>query len=428
MTTSSPAALGDDTLEGNGGADTITGDHGRDDIEGGDGDGDIMRGDIGFDKMDGGPGTEDIASFSTASAPVDADLAAGTAHGDGRDTIGPGTEDLVGSAYPDILLGNGGPNRIDGGAGYDDLDGRGGGDELIGGPDGADCSDATTTESCEKPKSAGAGSIVVFSRSLDGDSVLAVRGDDGPNSFRVAFEGGSYVVSDSSAPIPAANVDGCAPSGGSAAACPGDVSFILIDSGAGDDRVEVAPSVPASVEARIEGGPGADDLNGGSGGDVIEAGDDSDPDRLVGGAGDDALVGARTDLHIPFSSGKSELIGGQGSDVMVGGDPCDGDVFDGGQGNDNANFFRFTPGVTAEIGGAVSRDGGGCTPGRIDASVEALEGSPGPDTLIGGNGGDSLIGKGGDDSLFGRGGNDILSGGPGNDHLDGGPGNDIEHQ
>ena len=48
---------------------------------------------------------------------------------------------------------------------------------------------------------------------------------------------------------------------------------------------------------------------------------------------------------------------------MVGGDPCDGDVFDGGQGNDNANFFRFTPGVKAEIGGAVSRDGGACTPG-----------------------------------------------------------------
>ena len=111
---------------------------------------------------------------------------------------------------------------------------------------------------------------------------------------------------------------------------------------------------------------------------------------------------------------------------MVGGDPCDGDVFDGGPGNDDANFFRFTPGVNAQIGGPVSRDGGSCTPGRIDRSVEEIEGSPGPDVLIGSPSGDSLIGKGGDDSLFGRGGNDILSGGPGNDRLDGGPGHDSE--
>ena len=111
---------------------------------------------------------------------------------------------------------------------------------------------------------------------------------------------------------------------------------------------------------------------------MIEAGDDCDPDRLDGGGGDDALVGARTDKPVPTESGKSELIGGLGSDVMVGGDPCDGDVFDGGQGNDNANFFRFTPGVDAQIGGAVRRAGGSCTPGSIDSSVEAIEGSPGP--------------------------------------------------
>jgi Ca2+-binding RTX toxin-like protein len=113
---------------------------------------------------------------------------------------------------------------------------------------------------------------------------------------------------------------------------------------------------------------------------------------------------------------------------MVGGDPCDGDLFDGGVGNDNANFFRFTPGVSAQIGGAVTRDGGACNAGRIDPSVETIEGSPGPDTLIGSDSGDTLIGKSGDDDLFGRGGNDELSGGPGNDRLEGGPGRDNEHQ
>ena len=92
---------------------------------------------------------------------------------------------------------------------------------------------------------------------------------------------------------------------------------------------------------------------------MIEAGNDSDPDLLDGGAGDDALIGARTDFHVPVNSGRSVMIGGPGSDVLVGGDPCDGDLFDGGPGNDNANFFRFTPGVTAQIGGAAKRSGSG---------------------------------------------------------------------
>lgn len=131
---------------------------------------------------------------------------------------------------------------------------------------------------------------------------------------------------------------------------------------------------------------------------MIEAGDDSDPDLLKGNAGDDALIGARTDLHVPVNSGKSTLIGGPGSDVLVGGDPCDGDFFDGGSGNDNANFFRFTPGVYAKIGGQVLRRGDPCTPGHVDHSVETLEGSPGPDVLIGNNN-DSLIGHGGHNRL-----------------------------
>jgi len=378
--------------------------------------------------MDGGPGSRDIASFSTASTAIEADLARGTAHGDGRDTIGPGTEDLVGSAYPDVLLGDSGPNRIDGGAGYDDLDGRGGGDELLGGPDGADCIGGAMSEACERPTSdrSDGGTSVVYSRSLDGGATLVVRGTEASNDIQVARSGGSLVVSDSRVPISTAGGTGCAVAG--VASCPGDAGFILVDAGPGDDRVEIAGSIPASIEARLEGGAGADELVGGRGGDILEAGDDSDPDRLVGGAGDDALVGARTDNPVPYSSGQSTLIGGPGADVMIGGDPCDGDVFDGGGGNDDANFFRFTPGVRAQIGGAVSRAGGSCDPGRIEASVEAIEGSPGPDVLIGSNRGDSLMGKGGNDTLLGRGGNDRLSGGPGNDRLVGGPGRDILHQ
>jgi Ca2+-binding RTX toxin-like protein len=408
--------LGDDSLNGAGGTDTLLGSHGRDDIFGGPGDEDVLRGDIGFDKLDGGPGARDIASFSTASEAVTADLAAGTAHGDGRDTITPETEDIVGSAYDDTLIGNDGPNRIDGGGGYDDLDGRGGSDALYGGPDGASCDNAAVIEACDRPAPTGAGPTVTRVHSLDRSGSLSVRGTGGDDSIAISLQGPSFVVTDGGNPFPVANVEGCEAEGATAV-CPADVQTILIDAGGGNDSVTVDASVPANIEVRIEGGTGADQLLGGPGGDVIEAGDDSDPDVLEGGPGDDALIGARTDLPVPYNSGKSTLIGGPGSDVLVGGDPCDGDLFDGGSGNDDANFFRFTPGVVAEIGGPVSRAGSPCAPGRILSSIEDLEGSPGPDVLIGDHG-NSLLGKGGNDVLNARDGSgNRLIGGGGRDRL-----------
>jgi Ca2+-binding RTX toxin-like protein len=357
----------------------------------------VLRGDIGFDKLDGGPGERDIASFATASEGVTVDLATGTAHGDGRDTISSETEDVVGSAFDDTLIGNGGANRLDGGGGYDDLEGGGGADQLFGGPDGADCSGGDPVEGCEPPTPSGAGPSAARVHSIDGSGSLTVQGTPGNDSISISKQGSSYVVTDAGFSFSPTNVDGCEAIGGNAV-CAADVQTILLDAGAGDDSVSVDGSVPPEIEVRIEGGPGADHLSGGPGGDVIEAGDDNDPDVLEGGAGDDALIGARTDLPVPYNSGKSTLIGGPGSDVMVGGDPCDGDIFNGGPGEDDANFFRFTPGVTAEIGGSVTRAGSPCTPGHIDPSVEQLEGSPGPDTLIGSHR-DSLIGHGGRNRL-----------------------------
>jgi Ca2+-binding RTX toxin-like protein len=389
--------LGDDTLKGEGGSDHLIGGHGSDELFGGGGNEDVLRGDIGFDRLDGGPGERDIASFADASEAVTVDLATGYAHGDGRDTVGPGIEDAVGSAFGDTLIGDGGPNRLDGGGGYDTLDGGGGEDQLLGGAGGASCSDASLTERCEPPTATVAGPSVSRAASIDGSGSLSVLGTAADDAISLSMQSGAYVASDAGNPFPAANVEGCTPSGDSAI-CAAGVQTILIDAGAGNDTVVVDESVPASVEVRIEGGPGADRLRGGPGGDVIEAGDDSDPDVLEGGPGDDALIGARTDFHVPVHSGKSTMIGGPGDDVMVGGDPCEGDLYDGGPGNDDANFFRFTPGVTAEIGGAARRAGSPCTPGHIDNSVEQLEGSPGPDTLIGTHR-DSLIGHGGRNRL-----------------------------
>ena len=70
--------------------------------------------------------------------------------------------------------------------------------------------------------------------------------------------------------------------------------------------------------------------------------------------------------------------------------------------------------VVARVGGAVSDpDLAACTPGRIDGSVEKIEGSSGPDVLYGSAGPELLLGRGGEDMLDGRGGRDRCIGGRG---------------
>lgn len=174
---------GNDVLEGTSARDVIAGLGGNDRILGGDGDDLICGGDgadrlfgeagddvllagrakkydtrsgSGYipDRLDGGPGDDllDIGleptdrglgisgeiRFASAPGGMSVDLTAGTATGDGNDTIVPrgglrliGTDAadvLIGSDYPEELLGLGGPDR---------LEGRGGEDRLYGDAEGA---------------------------------------------------------------------------------------------------------------------------------------------------------------------------------------------------------------------------------------------------------------------------------------------------
>jgi hypothetical protein len=64
------------------------------------------------------------------------------------------------------------------------------------------------------------------------------------------------------------------------------------------------------------------------------------------------------------------------------------------------------------------------TPGGINNSPNAINGTNGNDNLIGTNGSDNINGFDGDDALTGRQGNDIIVGGGGSDNLSGGKGFD----
>jgi Ca2+-binding RTX toxin-like protein len=124
--------LGNDTLEGGEGDDLLGGGAGADRLMGGDGN-DTLRGGAGADRIDGGAGTNRV-SYIDSDAAVTVDLEGGQnlgghAAGDRLFNI----QQVVGSAFDDVLIGrNAGADTLFGGAGDDSLDGNAGADRLFG--------------------------------------------------------------------------------------------------------------------------------------------------------------------------------------------------------------------------------------------------------------------------------------------------------
>lgn len=125
---------GDDVLTGTSDDDVICGLEGNDriDAEGGN---DVLYGGPGDDHLNGGDG-EDVASYENAVAGIAADLAFGTASGEGADAL-ESVESLTGSPGDDVLRGSATTNTLSGLGGTDLLFGQGGADTLLGG-DGED--------------------------------------------------------------------------------------------------------------------------------------------------------------------------------------------------------------------------------------------------------------------------------------------------
>jgi cyclophilin family peptidyl-prolyl cis-trans isomerase len=207
-----------------------------------------------------------------------------------------------------------------------------------------------------------------------------------------------------------------------------DVKRLMIDGGAGQDEITINEdlAVPSKViggsgNDMLVGGGGDDVIRGGRGGDTVAGGGGDDKlrgnrgdDEITGGDGDDRIAGGRDDDDIDGEAGDDRAKGHHGDDTMAGGEGDDmlagGDGDDEIDGNDGDDKLR---------GGAGNDD---------------LAGSEGDDTLIGGpreddfgnirDGDDTLDGGEGNDKLFGSDGDDDLDGGEGEDTLRGGAGND----
>lgn len=348
---------GNDTICGLGNADTLVGGPGDDRLFGGLDDfyvpddgymGDILVPGPGNDHVDLGddpasanvddvdrPARYDKVVYEDAPGPVTVDLSAGTATGDGTDTIEVPTFSggIVGSAHDDVLVGTNGPDRIDGGGGDDRIHALGGNDEL-------------------EP---GRGDDVV--RGGDGDDHVMspdrgrdrLHGDDGDDGVEARGRGSAIRGGDGDDFLFAH--DGASVDGGT-----GDDEIeadlmrrtrIEVDGGEGRDIVRLrAPksefprgsryvidvprkrvTVGGAERARYEGvedvrfsgrpgtltylgGPGRDRLSV-TGAMRVTAYGRRGADILVGGSRDDLLVGG---------PGRDQLVGGPGRDRCIGGE------------------------------------------------------------------------------------------------------------
>ena len=127
--------IGFNRLEGAGGNDVLRGNAGNDTLEGGPG-ADWLEGGPGADRLDGGAG-EDTVSFQGSDTGVRVDLRGIARHGHAEGDIITNVENLMGSAYGDILSGDDNDNYLNGGAG-DDILWDHAGDDIIEGGAGSD--------------------------------------------------------------------------------------------------------------------------------------------------------------------------------------------------------------------------------------------------------------------------------------------------
>ena len=405
---------GNDVLDGARGADTIYGGTGNDELIGGDGndtlyggtgddtlssDGNfnykgsnVLEGGDGNDTLIGGPAFDalDMASYGFATGSVVVNLAAGTATGQGTDTLyavesalGSGFADtMVGSNAGNTLIGNGGDDTLDGAAGSDTLYGGGGNDVLYGGL-GNDVI------------SGGAGADTFYFTNAGDDTFTDFNPGEGDKLF-YGFAGAQSVSITALGHVLRFNVDGV-------------LSTITAPNytWSGLEPINVAVSDGSEGANTLFGGASADTFYGGGGNDTLYGGDGND--TLYGGTGDDTLSG---DGGLNYK-GANYLEGGDGNDVLIGGPAYDA--------LDTASFVNA-------IGAVVVDLAAGTATGQGDDrlfSVESAVGSGFADTIVGSAAANTLVGAGGDDSLDGAAGNDQLDGGAGNDILYGGLGNDM---
>ena len=332
----------------------------------------------------------DTVSYRSSPSSVTVTINGDAFKGDAAGDMLSGFENIIGSAYDDILTGDDSNNTIEGLAGADTLDGGGGTDTLS-----YESSNAGVTIDLER----GTGDFDETNNTIKTSSGGHATGD------KVKL--GSFV-----------HIIGSAHR----------------DTLTGDNN-----------DNTLKGGGGNDTLNGDDGNDTLDGGPGSD--TLDGGDGDtdtatyaDATAAVTIDLSGSTGRGTAgdargdtfkniELYVGSAHDdtFIAGGNP---DNFNGGRGSDTVSYERSRKAVQVDLTDANEQDATGdfddddnYAKGDTLTDIENIIGS----NVSSGNTSDmydELTGDGNDNVIDGRSGNDTLGGGAGDDTLIGGRGND----
>ena len=501
---------GDDMVQGGSGTDTIYGAGGNDIIYGEDLTADVIPNTddtiyagAGVDSVYGGVGNDTIfgeAGSDHLFGDVGSDMIDG---GGGIDTIqgGGGADSLSGGNNSDVLYGDGvlesffdGNDTLDGGDNADSLYGGGGNDVLRGGTStvpfvidslfGGTGNDLFQFDAGEGVNDGGqmmawdgvsANAIAIDFSGTANISSDRFFGDDGLDTLALNNGVDIFTVWDGSVKAGNYNYGGAGAqrlTGVELIIAGGGADYILMNhlsTGGGDpnrvwaDDVTIAgmgqndtifsgsgndvlwgdllgngTGAPSDGDDFLVGGAGNDTIMGAGGNDVLYGGPDND--RLIGGDGNDTIYGG---------GGQDSLIGDAGDDVIFGGNASDVDASEGSDivvmqySNAGGNFSVVTGkdsadpnedgadqvyvsgsynSVEAKLGGhddryiASSTDSG--TPQR-----DIVGGELGNDLISTWYGNDELSGNEGEDALWGGAGSDTINGGPGTDYLYGGFGN-----
>ncbi len=393
---------GDDVITGTKGADDLRGGVGNDILKGGDGN-DVLEAGVGNDNVDGGAGNDVIRIGGTDAL---ADLAiSGGADDDKILVTGVLALSLAnfnaGTASIETWTGNN--QGILGGAGNDKLD-----------------FSALTSASGIKFIDGAAGNDTIAG-TLNADNLIGGIGDDtldgaGGNDVLVggagkdALKGGSGIDTASYAASTAVTVDLLAGTGS-------------IGDALGDTLIEIE---------NLLGGTGNDKLVG-----------DNNSNALTGGAGNDILIGNGGNDTLDGGAGIDNIDGGAGDDlILVSGADAVTDILNGGADTDTvqvtgalavslANFDATASSIEVWTGnnqailGTAANDKLDFEALTSATGITFIDGGAGDDKIIGTKGADDLRGGAGNDILKGGDGNDVLEAGAGNDNVDGGAGNDV---
>ncbi|HEY8581525.1 MAG TPA: calcium-binding protein [Capillimicrobium sp.] len=229
------------------------------------------------------------------------------------------------------------------------------------------------------------------------------------------------------------------------ASCPHDgFAEIRVETGDGADELDIDfDDLPQGLRYVLDGGPGADDLQGATADwvPVTLLGGEGD-DVLDGGFGREALDGGEGNDTLDGGPSPDTLAGGPGDDTLKGGDDVAPDALDGGPGRDSVVNDWYDPTVVEHPPVRVTLDGAADDgrPGEGDnvlgverlrlAVVATLVAGPEPvefeiekspfgnSKLVGSPGADRLATYGGDDVIVGKGGRDAIYAGLGDDRVD----------